>query len=147
MYLEISEFVTVNVILSTLLLTVAVAFLPLELVAVIVAVPMPTAFRLPLLSTVMTLLSLLDHLTLLSVALLGEIVADKEELLPIIKSNDDLFNEIELTATVEGVEGVEGAEGADGCFLIQTALIVISFSTTIPVSTVFPDSSTHLSNE
>ena len=141
---------TVNVILSTLLLTVAVAFLPLELVAVIVAVPMPTAFKLPLLSTVMTLLSLLDHLTLLSVALLGEIVADKEELLPIIKSNDDLFNEIELTATVEGVDGVDGVdgvEGVDGCFLIQTALIVISFSTTIPVSTGFPDSSTHLSNE
>ena len=74
---------------------VDVAVLPLTVVAVILAVPALTAVTLPLF-TVATLLLLLDHLTVLSVASVGLTVAVIVLDSPLFKERADVFNEIEV---------------------------------------------------
>ena len=59
----------------TITVHVAVLFEPSEVVAVIVALPLATAVTRPVLVTVATAVLLLVHVTLLSVALSGVIVA------------------------------------------------------------------------
>ena len=68
---------------------------------VIVAVPAPLAVTKPLLLTDATLLLLLDQLTLLSVALLGETVAVNCLLSPTFSEADEVFRVMLDTQTVE----------------------------------------------
>ena len=67
--------------------------------AVIVALPIDFAVTLPELSTLIIFELLLDQVTLLLVALLGDIVAVKVSEFPIINSKEFLFNEIFVTST------------------------------------------------
>ena len=79
--------------------TVALAVFPFAVFAVIVALPIAFAVTLPELSTLIILELLLDHVTLLLVALLGDIVAVKVLEFPIINPKEFLFNEIPVTST------------------------------------------------
>ena len=75
-------------------------YLPSSVVAVIKAVPTPTALTLPLLSTVAILVLLLDHITFLSFASLGRTVAIKFSNSPLFKLRTSLFNFISETEEV-----------------------------------------------
>jgi hypothetical protein len=90
--------------------TVQVAFNPLDVSAVIVAVPTPFAITLPLV-TVAMLLSVLLQVTVLLVALYGVIVAVNVYVSPFSKVNDVLFNVIPVTST--------------GVFLFLTVIVTV----------------------
>ena len=72
------------VIASDVTVILHVAVLLFEAVTVITAVPVPTAVTRPLFVTVATLVLLDDHVTVLSVALFGEIVSYKFNTSPTI---------------------------------------------------------------
>ena len=84
---------------GTRTVTVQVAFWPPEVVAVIVAVPAPTAVTLPP-ETVATEALLVVHVTVLSVALDGETVAVRVEEPPTLRVMVDLFRVTSVVATV-----------------------------------------------
>ena len=86
---------------GTVTVTVQVAVLSPTL-AVMVAVPLPTAVTLPLASTVATEVLELDQVTLLSVAFSGSTVATSVEVPPTCNVIVDLSKEIEETAIVVG---------------------------------------------
>ena len=80
--------------------TVHVAvLLPSTVLTVIVAVPAAIAVTTPP-STVTTLLSLVDHVTFLFVALLGLIVATKVSVPPAVMDVEFLFKDTLVTATL-----------------------------------------------
>ena len=85
---------------SDLTVTATVAVLPLFVFAVIVAVPAAIPFTVPF-DTVATLVLLLVHVTVLSVASEGLTVAVNVSELPFVIVADDLFKLIPVTATVE----------------------------------------------
>ena len=78
--------------------TLQVAFLPLLVVAVIVAVPLPTAVTFPF-ATVATDCTELVHVTDLFVALLGKTVAVSVSLSPISNVKEVLLSDTEVTST------------------------------------------------
>ena len=90
-----------NGISAVCTVTVQVAVLSPTL-AVMVAVPLPTAVTLPLASTVATEVLELDQVTLLSVAFSGSTVATSVEVPPTCNVIVDLSKEIEETAIVVG---------------------------------------------
>ena len=86
---------------GSLTVTVQVAVLPLLVVAVIVAFPLPIAVIFPF-ATIATAWSELVHVTVLSVALFGKIVAVSVSLSPISKVKDVLLNETEVASITSG---------------------------------------------
>ena len=88
----------------TVTVQVAVLFVPSEVFAVIVAVPVDLAVTTPLVLTVATLVLLLVHVTVLLLVSLGVTVATNVSVVPASRVVDDLFKEIPvanlLTVTV-----------------------------------------------
>ena len=134
-YLEIVWFPTVRVIFFTSDVTVAIASFPFAVFAVIVALPIAFAVTLPELSTLIILELLLDHVTLLLVALLGVILAVRVSEFPIINPKEFLFNEISVTSTFwfSGVGVVVGCSfwfPSDGFEVVLFLLVSFLFSST-----------------
>ena len=86
-------------IIGSVTVTLHIAILPLLVAAVIVAVPTPTAVITPS-ETVTTLVLLVVHITLLSVASFGVIEYVNTELSPFSILIKDLFNIIDEGSTI-----------------------------------------------
>ena len=91
-------FISGSATLSDVTVTVAVAVLPLEDFAVIVAVPAFTPLTVPL-ETVATLVLLDVHVTALLVAFDGETVAERVVVAPTFTLADVGLTETDVTAT------------------------------------------------
>ena len=83
--------------------TVHVAVIPLEVDAVITAVPSLTAFTAPLFVTVATAVLSDVHVTVLFVALLGVTVAVSESELPAMSSSEVLLSVMPVGFTISGL--------------------------------------------
>ena len=90
---------------SSLTATVQNAVLPLFVVTMIVAVPLPIAVTLPF-TTVATEGSELVHVTDLSVALPGRTVAVSVSLAPISNVKDVLLSDTEVTSMTSGARSL-----------------------------------------
>ena len=142
-YLEIVWFPTVRVIFFTSDVTVALASFPFAVFAVIVALPIAFAVTLPELSTLIILELLLDHVTLLLVALLGVILAVRVSEFPIINPKEFLFNEISVTSTF-WFSGVGVVVGCSFWFPCDGVCGVLSFLFVVVVCSFFFSSFYHI---
>ena len=105
---------------------------PSSVVAVTVAVPALIAVTLPFESTLTILLLLVLHLTLLSVALEGEIVAVKVVLLPVLTVREEAFSVIPSTACFTVTSQASDAPPADAVIVASPAFTAVTspFSST-----------------
>ena len=122
-------------------MTVQVAVLPLLVVAVIVAVPPPIAVILPF-ATVATDWSELVHVTDLSVALLGKMVAVSVSLSSTSNVKEVLLSDTEVTSMISGAGSLTVTLHVAVLPLLVVAVIVavpLLTAVTLPFATVATD--------
>ena len=110
------------------------AVLPLLVVTVIIAVPLPIAVTFPS-STVATDRSELVHVTDLSVALLGKTVAVSVSLSPISNVKDVLLSDTEVTSMISGAGSLTVTEHDAVLPLLVVAVIVV---VPLPIAVILP---------